>query len=166
MAEKDKITTEKVKRSGIFNFKDTYQFIYRWLTEENYDVEELKYIETVKGESKDIEIKWKATKEVSDYFKNEMKLGWRILGLKNVEVEKNGKREKMNDGSFEVKIDGSLIRDYQGKWDKSPMMKFLRGVYDRYIIKGTWEGYETKLFGDMEDLAEQIKAFLTIEGMK
>jgi len=166
MVEKDKITEEKVKRSGIFDFKELYQFVYRWLRNEDYDVEEKKYIEEVTGESKKVEIKWEATKKITDYFKIELKLEWRIIGLVNVEVERNGKRVKMNNGSFEVKITGTLIRDYQNSWDRNPTYKFFRGIYDRYIVIGTVKKYETKVFGEVEELSEQIKAFLTIEGMK
>jgi hypothetical protein len=166
MVEKDKITSEKIKKSGIFDFKETYQFVYRWLNEEGYNVEEEKYQETVKGDSKDIEIKWTCEKKISDYFKSVIKADWRVLGLKSVEVEKEGKRAKMDDGGFEVKISGVLERDYQNKWDKSPTMRFLRGVYDKYIIEGSLKQYRGKVFGDVEDLSEQIKAFLVITGLK
>lgn len=164
--EKDKITETKVKRAGLFDFKELYQFVYRWLNEEGYDTDETKYIEEVTGDSKKVEILWEANKKITDYFKIYMKLAWRIIGLKSVEVEQNGKKVKMNTGVFEVKITGTLIRDYMGTWDNTPIMKFLRGVYDKYIIRATVEKYEVKVFGDTEDLAEQIKAFLTIEGMK
>ena len=166
MVEKDKITEEKVKFSGIFEFKDTYQFVYNWLVDEDYTVEEEKYSETISGDTKGIEINWKATKKVSDYFRNEIKLGWRIIGMSNVEVEKNGKKIKMNKGNIELKIVGSLSRDYMGKWDSNASMKFLRGGYDKYIIEGTMKGYNGKVFGDVSMIAEQLKAFLAIEGLK
>ena len=106
MAEKEKIFEQKVKMSGLFDFKEVYQFVYRWLVEEKYDVEEQKYSEEVTGDSKKIEIVWEANKKISDYFKNQMKLAWRIIGMKSVEVEKNGKKVKTNQGTFEVKISG------------------------------------------------------------
>jgi hypothetical protein len=166
MAERDKITAEKVKRSGIFDFKEVYQFAYRWLTGEDYDVNEEKYIEEVQTDAKKIEIKWVAEKKISDYFKIELKLEWRIVGMKDVEVERDGKRIKANSGTFEVKITGSLIKDYQSEWDVNPSYKFLRGIYEKWIIEGRIRQYEAKTFGEVEDLAEQIKAFLTVEGIK
>tara|TARA_Y100000310_G_scaffold345693_1_gene468352 strand:+ start:5420 stop:5920 length:501 start_codon:yes stop_codon:yes gene_type:complete len=166
MTEKDKIGVEKVKWNGVFDFKELYQFVYRWLDEEGYDIAEEKYQESVKGDAKDIEIEWVAEKELSDYFKIELKLSWIVLGLKSVEVEKDGKRFGSNKGGLEIKIVGALIRDYQNKWDSSSFARFLRGVYDKYIIEGTLKGYEDKVAGDIDDMAEQIKAFVTIEGMK
>ena len=71
-----------------------------------------------------------------------------------------------NKGSFEVKFSGTLIKDYEGSWEKAPMMKFLRGVYDRYVIEARVKEREGKIIGDVEEILEQVKAFLTIEGMK
>ena len=156
MSEKDKIIEQKVKRGGIFDFKEVYQFVYRWLNEEDYTVEERKYVEEVTGDAK----------KVSDYFKNEMKLNWRIIGLTNVEVEQDGKKIKMNKGNFELKITGNLVKDWGSTWEKNPFMKFLRGTYDKYIVEGRIKQYEIKLYGDVDELTEQIKAFLTVEGMK
>ena len=163
MAEKDKVLTEKIKRVGIFNYKDTYQFVYNWLNEEGYGVEEKKYVEEIQGDAKKIEIIWTAGKKVSDYFKNELKLSWSILGMKNVEVEKDGKRIKMNDGSFEIKISGTLVKDYQSTWEKNPTSKFLRGVYDKFIIEGRIEQYQDNVAGNVHDLINDLKSFLTIE---
>jgi hypothetical protein len=166
MTEKDKVSETKVKWNGLFDFKEVYQFAYRWLDEEDYFVEERKYSEEVSGEAKKIEISWVALKRVSDYFRYEQKLAWRIIGMTTVEVEKNGKKVKMNKGSFEIKITSTLIKDWASTWETSPFMKFLRGVYDRFIVEGRIRNYELKCFKDGEDMAEQIKAFLTIEGMK
>tara|TARA_Y100000310_G_scaffold220290_1_gene221790 strand:- start:635 stop:1132 length:498 start_codon:yes stop_codon:yes gene_type:complete len=164
MAEKDKVVTQKIKRVGVFNFKETYNFMYKWLSEEDYAIEEQKYVEEVAGDAKKIEIIWVASKKVSDYFRNDIKLTWTILNMKNVEVEKDGKRVKMNDASFEVKFAGTLVKDYQSTWEKNPMTKFFRGVYDKFIIEGRIERYEDKLFGDVDDLIKDVKGFLAIEG--
>ncbi|MEM3074666.1 MAG: hypothetical protein QW727_01865 [Candidatus Pacearchaeota archaeon] len=166
MSEKDKVKEQKVKWKGIFDFKEIYQFMYRRLNEEGYSVEEQKYQEEVKGDEKDIEITWVATKNISDYFKNEIKLSFRILGLKKIEAEKNGKRIKTNEGGFEVKITGSLVKDYENRWENNPTMKFLRGVYDKYIVEGTINRYKRNIVNDIDDLTENTKAFLTIEGKK
>ena len=166
MAEKDKVITEKIKLSGIFNFKDTYQFAYRWLNDEDYDVEEQKYVETVSGDSKDIDITWVAVKKLSDYFRSDIKMVWRILGMTDVEAERDGKRIKTNKGNFEIKFAGTLTLDYDSKWDVNPFMKFVRDIYDKYVVYGRLKQREQKVFGDVEELLEQIKAYLAITGMK
>jgi len=166
MAEKDKIIEQKVKHVGLFDFKETYQFLYRWFIDEGYDVEEQKYIEEVTGDSKKIEIIWVNTKKISDYFKNEVKLGWRVIGMKTIEVDRGGQKVKINTGSIEIKFTGNLIKDWEGTWENNPMMKFLRGVYDKYIVEGRIKKYEDKLFKDTNEIMEQAKAFFALEGIK
>jgi hypothetical protein len=45
-----------------------------------------------------------------------------------------------------------------------PLFKFLRGIYDRYIIKSRTEKYEDKILDETEEYIAQCKSYLTIEG--
>ena len=165
MAEKDKIFESKIKQTGIFDFKETYRFAYTWLVDNGYDVMENVYSEKVAGGAKEIEIEWVAERKVSDYFKFEIKANWRILAMTDVEVEENGKKVKMNKGQVEIKAKGTLIKDWEAKWEGQPIWKFFRGVYDKYIIRARIEQYEGKIFGEADEFLSQIKSFLAIEGM-
>lgn len=166
MSEKDVIFQGKIKQSGIFTFKDFYSFSYDWLRDQGFDVSEKVYSEKVAGDSKDIDIEWEATKKVSDYFQFYVKLAWKILGMKSVEVQRDGKKIKTNSGVLEIKFKSVLVKDYESRWEDRPLWKFLRGVYDRYIVRSRIESYEDKLFGETDDLIAQLKAYLTIEGQK
>lgn len=164
MAETDKIYEGKVAHNGVFDFGGLYSFLYEWLTEENgYGVVEKKYSEKLKGDSKDIDIEWEGYRKVNDYFRLKIKVVWRIIGLKNVEVEENGRKKKMNQGGVEVKMSGFLEKDYENKWDENPMTKFFRGIYDKFIIKNRIEQYEDKITGDVDGTLAQVKSFLSLE---
>ncbi len=164
MAEKDTQFSGKIKQKGIFNFKSFYNFIYDWLTDEGYKVIEKNYTEEITGDSKKVEIKWVAKEKISDYFQFVMQIDWLILNLKNIEVQKEGKKVKMNTGELELKIKGILVKDYENKWEDIPFFKLLRGIYDRYIIKSRTESYEDKILDETEEFIAQCKAYLTIEG--
>jgi hypothetical protein len=166
MSEKDQVFKGKIKQSGIFSFKDFYNFAYDWLRDENYDVYEKKYSEKVKGESKDIEIEWNAERDISDYFKFSIQLSWLITGLKSVEVQKDGKKEKMDSGAMEIKFKAILIKDYEDRWENQPFWKFLRGMYERYIIRARITDYEIKILSELEEYIAQLKAFLALEGQR
>lgn len=166
MAEKDTVISGKVKQKAIFHFKDFYSFTYDWLQGEGYKVTEKVYSEEITGDSKKIEIEWEAKKKISDYFRFVMGVKWMILGLKNVEVQREGKRLKMNSGQVELKIKGVLVKDYEHKWEDHPFWKFLRGIYDRYIIRSRIEQYEGDLKKETEDFIAQLKSFLVIEGTR
>ncbi len=167
MSEKDKIYASKVKYGGIFSFPDFYKFCYEWLRDElGFIVAEDQYVEKIKGDAKDIEFKWTATKEVTDYFKFEVKVDFRILGLKKVEVIQNNVKVKTNEGSVEIKCSGTLIRDYNAKFETNAFQKILRSIYEKWIITSRINDYQDKLAGDCDEFLAQVKAYLDLEGKK
>jgi len=166
MAEKDKVFSGKFKQKAIFNFKDFYSFTYDWLVGEGYKVTEKVYSEEIAGDSKKVEIEWEAKKKISDYFRFVIKARWMVLGLKNIEVQREGKKLKMNSGQVEIKLSAILEKDYENRWEDHPFWKFLRGIYDRYIIRSRIDQYEDKLKEEVEEFIAQSKAFLVIEGKR
>lgn len=163
MSEKELIYETKIKHEGVFNFKDLYNFIYDWFADKGYFIKEEGYIEKIKAEGKDIEVKWKCVKNVTDYFRFEIKIGFRILRLVDVEVAKGTKKVKTNKGEAEIKFSSSLERDYENKFETTPFHKFLRAVYDKYIIKSRIDQMEDALIGDVIEAANQTKAYLALE---
>lgn len=164
MAEKDKVFSTKLKYTGIWDFKQVYRFVYDWLSDSGYSLKETNYSEKIKPDGKEIEIRWEAKRKISDYFQFLITIDWLILGMTETEVQKEGAKMKMNKGYLEIKFSAVLVKDYEHRWENTALIKFLRGVYDRYIIKGRVEGYEDKLMGEIDELIAQTKAFLAIEG--
>ena len=166
MAEKDKIATEKVKHDGMFDFKEVYRFIYAQATDLEYEIEEKVYSEKNGAKGKEIELHWIAKRKISDYFRFVIKVDWLILGMTDVDVVKEGVKLKMNKGSLEIKFIVYLEKDYEERWPTTAFLKFLRGVYDNYVIRGRILDYEYKLTEEMNQIAEQLKAFLVLEAKK
>lgn len=168
MSEKDTIYSTKVKQSGVFNFKDLYEFGYEWLVDEGYDVTEDKYTEGTSpgGKGKELDIEWSAYRKISDYFRFILKIKWRIMRMTDVEVEKEGTKIKMNKGIAEIKAKAILEKDYEHRWENRPAIKFLRTLYDRYLIRGRIDDYEEKLIIEIDELMAQLKAFLQLEGKR
>ncbi len=167
MAEKDTIFSSKIKYGGIFNFKDFYQFCYQWLSDETgLTVEEEEYSEKISGPVKNIDIKWKGTKKVSDYFAYEVKVEFKILAMSDVEVNQGGLKIKTNKGEVSVKCKGVLVKDYEGKFETTAKMKLWRGIYEKWIVGGRVKEFEDKLAGDCDEFLGQAKAFLDIIGQR
>jgi len=167
MAEKDQIFSSKIKYEGIVSFKDFYRFCYDWLKEETeLVVAETKYAEKLKGDSKDIDIEWIGTRKVTDYFKFQIKAVFRILGLKEVETTQGGAKIKTNQGSVEIKLTGTLIRDYDSKFEVTAHKKFLRSIYEKWVIPSRIEQFEDKLISDCDEFLSQSKAYLDLEGKR
>ncbi len=167
MAEKDVIIQEKLQYAGLLNYKEVYNYAYEWLTEEKYNVTEEKYQEKISGNAREVEIKWEAWRKVTDYFKYQINIGWRINGMTDVEVEIDGKKKKMQKAVYvEVKTKGTLIKDWQSTWESTPIYQFLREVYNKYIIRTRTDQMEDKIIADIKDFNAEIKAMLELTGRK
>lgn len=165
MAEKDTVFSSKMKYGGIFNFKDFYKFCYDWLTEElGFGVSESEYEEKIGGNTKDMLIKWEGQRELTDYFRFDVKVEFRITNLSKVELNRDGRKIKANEGSVTLKLKGILVRDYKGKFEVSASKKFMRSVYEKWIIPSRIEEFEGKIAGNCDEFLSQAKAFLDLEG--
>lgn len=167
MPEAEEIFSSRVKYRGIFSFKDFYKFCYEWLTQEpEFLIKEAKYVEKIMGDAKDIDVEWRGLKKVTDYFQFKITVKFKIVGLKNVEINQEGVKIKTNSGDVEVSMKSNLVRDYEGKFERSGYRKFLRSIYEKWIIPSRIEQYETKLISRSDEFLGQAKAWLDLEGRK
>ncbi|MDP2672276.1 MAG: hypothetical protein Q8O84_00490 [Nanoarchaeota archaeon] len=167
MTEKNQIFSSKMKYDGIFSFSGFYKFCYDYLTEEfGFYVAELKYSEKITGDAKEIKIEWEGEKKITDYFKYVVKVDFNIIGLKNVEVQREGKKIQTNKGLIEISMKGILVSDYEGKYNTSPALRFFRGVYEKWIIPSTIEQIEDKLVSHCDGFLGEAKAYLDLEGKR
>lgn len=168
MAEKDTIFSSSIKYGGIFSFKDFYKFCHDWLVEETgiSVFSEDKYVEKLQGDSKNIDVEWDCTSKVTDYFKFQIKVGFEIKALQNVEIKQGNVKVKTNSGDIKIKVKGVLIRDYDGKFESTAFKKFLRGIYEKWVIASRIDQMEGKLAGDCDEFLGQAKAYLDLEGKR
>lgn len=167
MSESEQIFSSKIKYTGIFSFKEFYLFCYDWLTEEiGLAISENKYKEKINGDSKSITIEWTGFKKFTDYFKFNIKVNFMAIGLTEVEVQNGGTKIKTNKGSIEVTAKGILERDYEGKFEKTATKKFMRSIYEKWVIPSRVDQYESVVIGKCDEFLNQAKAFLDLEGKK
>ena len=167
MAEKDKVFSSKIKYSGVFNFGEFYKFCFEWFRDEaGIEMTEEKYAEKLSGDSKNIDVEWSGSAKMTDYFKMEIKVTFRILGLTSVELSDGNRKIKTNKGSVEVSIKGTLVKDYGSKFEKSGFQKFLRGVYEKTVIPSRVSEYQEKVMKTCDEFLAQSKAYLDLEGKK
>lgn len=162
MADKELILKEKVEQTGVFDFAKLYSFAHTWLTNEGYGVAEEKYSEKNTGNTRNISVEWKATRGLSDYFKTEGKIKIEVKELADVEVEIDGKRIKSNKGELSIEFAGNLIKDPDNKWETSPFNRFMRDLYNKYVIPAKVDEMRGKVGDDVKKFKESIKEFLNI----
>jgi len=166
MAEKEQVIDERLTHSGIFDFVSFYKYAHSWLKEERYGVSEEKYSEKVSGNARDLDIRWMATKKLSDYFKIEIEVEFEVEKLTDVEVEIDGERKKTNKGKIGIKIKGVLVKDPDSKWDKTPFYRFTRDVYNKYVIPGRVHSMEERIKSVVISFKDELKTFLELSGRR
>ena len=168
MVEKDTVFSSKIRYTGIFSFSDFYNFCYSWLKEETglETFSETKYSEKLAGDSKTIEIIWNAHKDMTDFFRFETRLDFRITNLTKAEINQGGVKIQTNRGSVEMKMKGVLARDYKGKFEMSAFKKFLRSIYEKWVIPARIDEYQGKIAQECDEFLNQAKAYLDLEGKK
>ena len=147
---------------GIFSVSELYKLIDEWFRWKGYDKRENKNIEIVKPEGKFIEIELEPWKKVTDYAKNVIKIRIQMFDIRDVEVEKDNTKLKLNQGKVHFVFDGYLETDYEAKWDGKPIFYFIRTVFDKYLYKPFTTGFERGVKQDVMHLQGQIKAFLNL----
>lgn len=166
MVEKEEIIREKLEHSGIFDFKGFYSYAHSWLKEERYGVVEEKYSEKVSGNTRDISVQWAGSKMLSDYFKVEIEVKFDVSKLSDVEVEIDGERKKSNKGKISIEIKGVLVLDPKGKWDNSEFWRFMRDVYNKYVVPARVENKRDGIKKTVKNLKEELKSFLELSGRR
>jgi len=151
MPEEETIAKAKIKYKGSFDLGDAYDVLHDLFVTMGFTVEESKYKETVKGDKKDLQITWDCEKNVDDYTKFIISVNFFILGF-----SKQGADAEIN---FKCK----LRTDYEGRWDANPFLKFMKGVFQKYLYRGTYAEWKTQVRDEMYQIKTELESYLRVE---
>jgi hypothetical protein len=156
------VVDREIEYEGLFNLKDLYKLIDRWFKEHAYEKQELKNEEDVAEDEKQVILRIKPYKKVSDYAMIEIKIEAAFSNLKSVEIEKDNIKIKMNKGHIKMVFNAYLVTDYEGKWENKPSYYFLRTIFDKFVFKGYTHKYEKEAVADCTEVQDEIKSFLNL----
>ena len=140
-----------------------YNYFHQWFSDRHYDVVEKSYKERITSEGKKVySFTWMSEKKVSDYARLKVALEFRAE-VENVRVEDHeGKKKTAQKGEVSVTIQGLVERDFQDQWKLtgSPTQHLLREAYDKLVMKGRQNRYETQLGKDLKLIESDIRTYL------
>jgi hypothetical protein len=154
----------KIKWKGIFDWEKLYKLMKRWLDFEGYGNElenfkEKKYKERIQAGGKLLEIVWEGTKKVSSYYNFVIEVTFLIIGMKEVEVELEGRRVKMNKGEIEMRFNAYVLSNASDKLDDNSW--FVR-VYESWIGRDRLEQHKIDLYKKLMKFQDVIKEELNL----
>jgi len=156
------LDSEKITYENVFDLKELYKHLYEWLTWRKYDVSEKKYKLKVKPTGNDMEIKWEATKFIDEYSMFLIEMKALLVGVTDVEVQKDGAKIKMQKGEITIDVSAHLITDRQDVWASRPHFIFLQRFYEKYLYKGAIDRMKGELWKVGWDFYNEAKAFLNL----
>lgn len=157
--EQDMVVKElEISQKAQFNMIEFYRSSKAWFDINRYRFYEKEHEEKVEKGKKSLKIKWRALKEVDDYSTFRIDLS---ISLANYEIIKE-ENEKLTEGKLKIRFSSRIITDYEEKWSKSPAIKFLRGVSDKFFTAKKTEMYRKELKNDTFDVYNKIKSLLNL----
>ena len=158
-----KITQERVKFVGIFDLGDLYRLLYDIIKSMGYIIIESKYTHKTIPTGDRVELEWNCYKKVDDYSQFHLFVRTVIGELQKVQVKVDDVTATKHKGDAEIEITANIITDYENRWETNTLSKFLKGIYDIYFYKSTFDTWVTKITSEMHTVENEMKAFFRME---
>ena len=163
MSEKDIIVPElkiDVKNSS-FQMHELVRIVRSWSDLNRYILVEKVYSDKDLAAGKDVNIYWILTKDIEDYTRFQIDVKFYMKG-RHINIKRKGKGIK---GDIKVLFAGILITDRDSRWE-TPFYHFLRSFYDAFSQRDKFKAYRVKLDNEVNNLYNEVKAFLNLHAEK
>jgi len=152
------ISEKKYTFDGIFDVKETYNYLKEFLEESrHYEVSEKDYEEKNDNGSRKIVSKNEAEAEYNDYYKIILKYELIMQG-KDVEVKINEKKTlKLTKGSAKLTINCYIEPDFDGIKPQTPFANFLDKVYSKFFRGSELDKCKESAANDVGELLSRFK---------
>jgi hypothetical protein len=158
-----KITQARVKFSGVFDMGDFYRLLYDIIKSLGYTIIESKYTHKTVPTGDKVELEWNCFKKVDDYSQFHIFARVQVADLQKVQVQVEGVTGTKHKGEAELELVCSIVTDYENRWEINPVTKFLKGMYDAYFYKSTYDTWVQKLTSELHTVENEMKAFFHMQ---
>ena len=152
----------RLKYEGLFDLFEFYKLIDNWFREKAFDKREIRNQEHVRQDGKYVELVLMPWKKISDYARHVIRIELRVFNLKEVVVERDGNRVKVNQGKVDIILDGYLDTDHEDRWEQKPFYFFMRTLFDKFVYRTYSTQYEELLVENVSQLHTLMKSFLNL----
>ena len=157
------VDKEKLTYEGLFDAKGLFDVMKDWASDRGYWLIEKRHGEATKPEGKYIDMDFEPFKKLTDYSKSIVKIKAQFQEVKDVVVERDGKKVKLQEGKVLLTFDGILETDYEHRWETKPLFYMLRTIFEKYVYTPFISGYERGIRQETLTLKNNLKAYLNLE---
>lgn len=153
-----------IKYKGIFDFQELWRLIGDWFESKSFEVIEGKAKHKMGTFGEDFECIMDAWRNVTEYYRFEMRVYAKYWDGNYVEVIKEGTKKKKMKARLYLRISGALIIDYSDRFERSTFAKGLGKFMNKHVVHWQWDAvYGDQLNYKILELQNVIKEYLNME---
>jgi hypothetical protein len=164
MAEREVLIEKaRVEFDGLFDLRDMMNQVKALGSDKGYFHIEKRHTESVSPDGKFIELDIVLTKKLTDYARSDVAFFIQAQNVKEKVVEVKKHKRRLLHGHLIILVDGSLITDYERRWEIKPTFYVLRAIFERYVYSSYLNSIRTQIKDDSSFMIENLKAYLNLE---
>jgi len=134
--------TMYLQYKGAWDMQDLYESMADFFRQQKFKFYEILYLHKRPSPfGADRQYKWKAVRNVEEYYKFVVDVFFHTYDAHDVQVTmKDGSKNSFTKGRIWVQIRGRVIIDYEKKWEDNAFYAQLRNFYHKYVIQKKIEG--------------------------
>ncbi len=145
-----------IKHSGTFDMDGLLNGMTGYLKNLRYDIGQKEHTESVRSDGKETKLIWRCFREVTEYIKYYLEIT--IIILHQVDVIVDGKT--MQTGDVEIRLMSRMEKNWKESFNKTPVGKTQRHVYEKVVAKEKLGDSEERLEGEGNGLLAVAKEYL------
>ena len=156
---------QRLKYRGVYDFEGLCRTMRQWIVDHGYEFHETSVKHKVPSPAgSELELKWESWKKVTGYIKFWIKIYFHLWDVNEVEVVKDGRKQKLTQARMQIEMWGQVDLDYHNRFTGSRFAKFLQDFYHKYIIRKDLDLVATdELYYRVYKLYSVAKQFLEME---
>lgn len=157
------VDKRKIHYNGYFDMDELYQLLRDIVGQDyRYAIYEEEYSRDMdEGEAK---IDWRCERKETDFIRYRIDITVYVSNLSKGKVKKGGREVRLEQGDIEIHFTAYLESDYMVRWETSAWLKLLKGIYQKYLVKSSYENHQEQVAQDLWSIVDEVKGFFQIQG--
>lgn len=154
----------EVRYSGVFDYDLLYKTIHRWLKDHFYEVHESPYKHKMTPTGAEVELTITGWRKQTDWVKFIITADTHFWDITDVEVVKEGKKQKLNKGRFWIRFKMTVIFDWQKQFEgKAFYVKLFNLLRNKIMLMQLMLGPVDDLYYETYRLQAEVKKVLEMD---
>lgn len=170
-ASKYAFAPARVRYNGLFHVGDLFRSARSWFVRHKYLFVEKSCKHKHGSGGLEKEYEWRPRKTIYDFLKYEVKVIFKVKGIIDVEVVRDGQKELLQQGTVLIEISGKLSYDPFKRFAapkgsserKSRLIANLHSIYMNFLGKDDVGDWESDFEDELKDLRQHLIDFFEME---